>query len=100
MQNPEFIGGIEALYSWLNDAVQYPKSAQQQGISAKVFVEFVVNEDGSISEASPMPGISVSSDLDAEAVRVVLAMPAWKPGYVDGKPALFKFVLPVSFSPA
>jgi protein TonB len=94
-QQPEFPGGAEAMVKFIQRNLKYPKLAMRQGTEGKVFVSFVVNKDGSITDAEIAKGIS--ADCDAEAKRVVMLMPPWKVGKQNGKPVRCKFILPVSF---
>lgn len=80
---------------WVTKHMIYPKDAIINWIEGKVYVNFVINTDGSISEATILRGICPS--LDAEAKRVVLSMPAWEPGYQKGKPIRVSHTLPINF---
>ena len=95
-QQPEFPGGVQALYQYLADNINYPRVSRNNGSQGRVFVRFVVNADGSISGAEV---IRSSGDvyLDLEAVRVVSGMPRWKPGIQSGKAVKVYYTLPVSF---
>lgn len=92
---PAFEGGDEALMKWLGDNINYPQEAQDKKIEGRVEVRFFVNEEGKIEDATVVR--SVNKLLDEEAMRVVNAMPAWKPGTVDGQPVKVWFTLPVTF---
>ncbi|MBR6093018.1 MAG: M56 family metallopeptidase [Bacteroidales bacterium] len=92
---PEFPGGTTALFDFINKNVKYPKSARDKGIEGRVFVQFVVEKDGSLSSFTVLRG--VSDELDAEAIRVLKVMPKWKPGMNDGKPVRVQFVMPFNF---
>lgn len=92
---PEFPGGQAALLSYLRKNVNYPVAAQESGIQGRVIVQFVVNRDGSVTDAAVIR--SVSPVLDREAVRVILSMPRWKPGMQSGRPVRATYALPVSF---
>lgn len=94
-QPPTFPGGEAAMMKWLSNNLRYPDAAQQNGISGRVIVSFVVEKDGSISQASVAKG--VDKDLDAEAIRVVKKMPKWQPGKNNGQAVRTKFTLPVVF---
>lgn len=94
-QPPEFEGGMEAMYKFINKNMKYPASARRMNIEGSVFVGFVVDADGKISEAAVIKGIS--ADCDKEALRVVQMMPKWKPGKQSGRPVRVKFVLPIKF---
>ena len=80
---------------FLRQEVKYPKEAFKDGVQGRVVVQFVVEKDGSISEVEVVK--KVNEHLDAEAVRVVNAMPKWKPGKQKGEPVRVKFTLPVTF---
>ena len=92
---PEFSGGMVALMEYLQKSLKYPESAMKEGTQGRVIVQFVVEKDGSVSNVEVVR--SVSAVLDAEAVRVVSAMPAWTPGKQRGEVVRTKFTLPVTF---
>ena len=92
---PEFPGGEQAMMDFVAKNVQYPKEAMEKEISGRVLVGFIVEKDGSISETEVVKGIG--GGCDEEAVRVVKAMPKWKPGKQDGKPVRVHFILPLTF---
>lgn len=94
-QRADFPGGMEALYKFLNKNIRYPASARRMGVDGKVFVEFVVDKEGKISDIKVIKGLS--ADCDKEAIRLVEMMPPWKPGRQNGKPVKSKFVLPLAF---
>lgn len=93
---PEFPGGPEALMNFMQDNIKYPRMAREDKISGRVIVSFIVEKDGSIDDVNVLQ--SVDRSLDAEAVRVVKAMPKWKPAFVEGKPVRVQFNLPVKFT--
>lgn len=88
-------GGWSVWNKYLVDKVKYPAQARRMGVEGKVFVEFVVGKDGSITEAKVIKGIGAG--CDEEALRVVQAAPAWTPGKQRGKPVRQKMVLPITF---
>ena len=92
---PEFPGGELALRTFIGKAIVYPTVAQENGIQGKVFVTFVVNKDGSVSNAKIARGVDPS--LDAEALRVVATLPKWKPGKQRGVPVRVSYTVPISF---
>ena len=94
-QQAEFPGGQQALMKWLSNNIRYPESAQQNGVSGRVIVKFVVEKDGSINSATIVKG--VDKDLDNEALRVVKRMPKWQPGKNNGQAVRSYFTLPVTF---
>jgi TonB family protein len=94
-QVPEYTGGQDALINFLVKNVEYPKVAIESGIQGTVYVSFVVEKDGSVTDVKVKRG--VSAELDAEAVRVISLMPNWNPGMNGGKTVRVRFVLPVAF---
>ena len=92
---PEFPGGMVECMKFLGRNIQYPKISQENGIQGRVIVTFVINKDGSITEAKIAR--SVDYYLDKEALRVVSLMPKWKPGKINGKAVRVKYTLPVMF---
>jgi len=94
--NPEFPGGEANLYKYLADNLEYPYEARELNISGKVWVTFVVEKNGSITDVQVLRGIG--GGCDEEAVRVVKAMPKWTPGKQRGIPVRVQFVLSVKFT--
>jgi len=92
---PEFPGGELALRKYISLSIRYPKIAQDNSIQGKVYVNFVVNGDGSVSDAKVAR--SVDPSLDKEALRVVNNLPKWKPGKQRGKPARVLYTVPINF---
>lgn len=92
---PEFPGGTNALMKFLSANIKYPAISAEQGIQGSVYVSFIVERDGSISDVKNVRG--VSTELDQEAIRVVKTMPAWTPGKQNGKSVRVKFILPIRF---
>lgn len=94
-QQPGFKGGISAFYEYVGKKMKYPSQARRMGIEGKVFVQFVVGKDGSISDVKIMRGIGAG--CDEEAMRVIKNSPAWTPGKQRGKPVKVRMVLPITF---
>ena len=92
---PKFPGGDEGMMQFLNSEVKYPKEALEKGTQGRVVVTFIVNTDGSVSD--PKVVKSVNPALDAEAIRVVNAMPKWTPGKQNGHTVRVKFTIPIVF---
>lgn len=90
---PSFPGGN--VQKWISKNVKYPVLAMENGIQGKVFVQFVIERDGSITDVKVVRG--VDSSLDKEAIRVVKAMPKWTPGKQRGKAVRVSFTLPINF---
>ena len=94
-QQPEFPGGATAMYKWLNDHINYPAVAAEEGVQGRVIVEFVVSKTGAVENVRVLRGRHPA--LDKEAVRVVKAMPKWNPGRNNGNPVKVTYTLPVTF---
>ncbi|KAF0237126.1 MAG: outer membrane transport energization protein [Prolixibacteraceae bacterium] len=92
---PEYPGGEMALRQFIANSVKYPTDAQEKGIQGKVYVSFVVSKDGSVASAKIARGVNPS--LDAEALRVVNALPKWKPGMQKGKAVNVSYTVPINF---
>ena len=94
-EQPRYPGGTNALMTYLRDNIKYPAEAAKAGIQGKVIVQFVIGKDGTVRDVKPIR--NVSPELDAEAVRVVAAMPKWVPGYQRGEAVNVRYTLPVNF---
>jgi len=94
-QMAEFPGGTNALMKFLQQKLRYPAAASENGIEGRVAVSFVIEKDGSISNATVVKGVNPA--LDKEALRVVLSMPKWKPAKQAGKNVRFKYTVPITF---
>ncbi|MBX2968612.1 MAG: TonB family protein [Cyclobacteriaceae bacterium] len=88
-------GGMAAFYKYVGDKMKYPAQARRMGIEGKVFVEFVINRDGSITDVKAIKGIGAG--CDEEAIRVVQSAPPWNPGKQRGKPVRQRYVVPITF---
>ena len=95
-QDPEFPGGVEALYKYVQQNIKYPQLAKENNITGRVFVTFVVEKDGSVSNVKAARDIG--GGCGAEAVRVVKSMPKWTPGKQRGKAVRAAYTLPVNFN--
>ena len=95
-ERAQFVGGDRALMKWLNDNINYPiYAAAEMSIQGKVFVKFVVEKDGSITNIEITKSVHIS--LDKEAIRLVGKMPNWEPAIKDNKIVRSYFILPVTF---
>jgi periplasmic protein TonB len=94
-QNPEFEGGYNAMLAFLQQNMKYPANARRMQLEGTVYVSFIVNKNGSISDVKVMRGIM--AECDKEAVRVVQMMPPWKPGKQNGRNVNVRFTLPLKF---
>ncbi len=88
-------GGMPAFYKYVFDKMKYPPQARRMGIEGKVFVEFVIGKDGSITDVRAVKGIGAG--CDEEAVRVIQGAPPWSPGKQRGKSVKQRMVLPITF---
>lgn len=95
-EQPAFPGGVEEMYKYLGKAVKYPEMAKDAGISGTVYVTFEVDKEGNIKDVKVLRGIG--GGCDEEAIRVVKAMPKWKPGKQRGKAVRVQFNLPIKFT--
>lgn len=95
-QQPEFPGGIGAMYKWIGENLKYPSEARNNGLQGKVILQFTVEKDGSIASVKVVRD-GVGGGAGDEAVRVVKKMPAWKPGKQNGKTVRVQYTLPVTF---
>ncbi|MDH4471440.1 MAG: energy transducer TonB [Fluviicola sp.] len=95
----EFPGGREGLFNYLATTIQYPERAKKLKIGGRCYLQFVVETDGTVTNAKIMRGVPDCPECDAEALRVIGLMPKWKPGEVEGKPVRSNFNLPVTFKP-
>ena len=93
---PSFQGkGVDAFRQWIAQRLKYPEIAAENGISGKVFVQFVVEPNGMVDNVKVIRGVDPA--LDAEAVRVVKSSPKWKPGKQRGKAVRVAYTIPIVF---
>lgn len=92
---PEFPGGDLALRKYIAENVKYPEIAKENGLSGKVFVQFVINQRGEVENVKIARGVDPA--LDKEAIRVVQNLPKWKPGSQRGKPVKVSYTVPINF---
>nr|WP_321411228.1 energy transducer TonB [uncultured Carboxylicivirga sp.] len=95
-ENPQFKGGHESLVNYYKDNFVYPEESQKKGIQGTVFVLFIVEKDGSISNVYATN--SIDKYLEKEAVKFIKKMPNWEPGKKDGKTVRVLNVQPVKFA--
>lgn len=94
-KQPMFPGGIRAMYDFLGDNIKYPSAAANANVTGRVFISFIVDASGTISDVTVLKGIGFG--CDEEAVRVVSKFPKWTPGMQDEKPVSVKYNLPIMF---
>jgi len=92
---PKFIGGDQALIRFIGSNTVFPKAAVETGTGGRVFVSFVINESGKVTQVELLRG--VDHLLNMEALRVVSLMPDWTPGLKKGKPVKVKYQVPINF---
>ncbi len=95
-ESPSYPGGDEARIRFLQQNIQYPQMARESGIQGTVYVTFVVEKNGSVTDVRVLRGIG--GGCDEEAVRVIKAMPKWNPGKQRGKPVRVQFNMPIKFT--
>lgn len=93
---PEYIGGESAMYEFIGKNIKYPDEAKKEGIQGRVFLSFVVEKDGQISNVEILRGIG--GGCDEEAVRVLKSMPNWTPGQQRGVPVRVQYRMPIKFT--
>lgn len=94
-QMPEFPGGTEKLMIFIKKELKYPQEAYKNGVQGRVYVQFIVDIDGSIIDVKVIRG--VDQLLDEEAIRIIKLMPKWKPGKQNGTPVKVSMTVPVTF---
>ena len=92
---PQYIGGESAMMKYVSENIKYPEKAKEDGIQGRVFISFVVEKDGSVSNVKVVRGIG--GGCDEEAARVIAGMPKWQPGMQKGKPVRVNYMMPVFF---
>ncbi len=94
-QQPVYPGGMRAFYQFVQKKLKYPSQARRMGIEGRVFVQFVVDKKGNITEVVAVRGIGAGCDV--EAVRVIKSSPKWKAGKQRGKAVKVRMILPITF---
>ncbi len=92
---PQFPGGQDALMAYLSENIKYPAEAEAKAVQGRVVLSFTIDETGKPTDVNVLK--SVDAQLDAEAVRVIKAMPAWTPGQNGGKAVSVRYTFPVTF---
>ncbi len=93
---PEYPGGVNELYKYLGNNIKYPEKAKADNIQGRVFVNFVVEKDGEVSNVNVLRGIG--GGCDEEAIRVISSMSNWTPGKQRGEVVRVSYNLPIKFS--
>ncbi|ACU63925.1 M56 family metallopeptidase [Chitinophaga pinensis] len=93
---PTYPGGMDALSKYLGSSIRYPKKAQDHGTTGTIFVSFVIDSEGNVSNAKTVGNVH-GDGLEEESIRVVSSMPKWNPGKQDGQAVSVAFTLPIKF---
>ncbi|MEQ8810719.1 MAG: TonB family protein [Imperialibacter sp.] len=92
---PDPVGGMAEFMAFLGKNIRYPKSGIRNDIQGKVYVQFIVDEQGNLTDLKVIKGIN--EDFDSESLRVLSKAPAWKPGRQGGRPVKVRMVLPIIY---
>jgi TonB family protein len=95
-EQPEFPGGSTELYKIIGERLEYPAKAREMGIEGRVFIQFIIDENGQVTDAKPVKGIGAG--CDEAAAKVISELPAFIPGKQRGKNVKVRMVLPVVFT--
>ncbi|MDQ2658520.1 MAG: M56 family metallopeptidase, partial [Bacteroidota bacterium] len=95
-EQPEFPGGYDKMIAFIQENLRYPSNARQQGIEGTVYVSFIVEKDGAVTDSKVIRGIS--PECDQEVIRMMKLSPNWLPGKQGGEPVRVRFVLPIKFA--
>lgn len=93
----QFPGGQSAMLKFFADHLKYPERAKELNLEGKSYIQFVVTEKGNITNPKVKKGVPDCPECDKEAIRLVLSMPKWKPGKIDGKPVKSHMIVLVKF---
>lgn len=96
MIDPEFMNGAAEMQYWISSNVHYPQEAMEYGDQGRVYLDFIIEPDGSVSNVNIVRGVSEA--LDYEAARVIYSMPKWKPATCNGVPVRTEVRLPIVFT--
>ncbi|NRA12276.1 MAG: energy transducer TonB [Crocinitomicaceae bacterium] len=94
---PEYVGGVEAMFTFINDNIKYPKYERSNGIQGNVYVRFTVEKDGNLSNIKILKSVTGSKNFDAEVVRIINKMQKWTSGENRGKKVRTYMTLPIRF---
>ncbi|BDD11567.1 protein TonB (plasmid) [Fulvitalea axinellae] len=92
---PEFPGGINKFYKYVSNKLKYPSQARRQHVEGKVYIQFIVERDGSLTDIKVAKGIG--GGCDDEAIRVLKSSPRWQPGKQRGRPVRVRMIIPIVF---
>ena len=95
-QVPAFPGGLPAFYKYIGSSLKYPRVARILGLTGKVYLTFVIDKDGTVTDVKPVK--CLGAGCESEAVRVVSMSPKWSPGIQKGRPVRVHYTMPITFS--
>jgi protein TonB len=95
-KSAEPVGGLEGFYKWVGRSLRYPVDARRMGIQGKVFVKFIIEMDGAITNVELVAGFG-NIEINQEAIRIISIMPKWIPGTQSGRPIRQTYTLPIAF---
>ncbi len=95
---PSFPGGEDEMMQYIRKNIIYPQIEKEADVMGTVYVGFVIDLDGSITDVTVLKGVTDGPGLDAEAVRIIKQMPKWNPGIQYGHTVKCKFTLPIKYS--
>lgn len=91
------VGGFVEFYKYINANMQYPRQARRMGVEGRVFLSFVVEKDGSLTDLQIVEGQGIGAGCDEEAIRLLKNAPRWNPGTQGGKPVRQHYTVPIHF---
>lgn len=95
-QEPGYPGGIPAFSKYISSSLKYPQVARLIGLTGRIFVSFVVDKDGTVTDVKPLD--CLGAGCESEAIRVVSMSPNWTPGFFKGKAVRVAYTIPISFN--
>jgi protein TonB len=95
---PEFPGGTEAMMKYLSRNIKYPQTERDSGVSGTVYINFIIDKSGAVTEVKPLREVKNGPGLTNEAVRVIKSMPSWKPAMQGNDTVRVSFTLPIKFN--
>lgn len=95
-QEPEFVGGMEKFWEYVKNNIKYPSPALKDKVEGKVYLTFIVEKNGSLTDIKVVRGIG--SGCDEEAIRLIKECPKWNPGIQNGRNVRVQYMAPISFN--
>ena len=93
---PEYPGGQDAMMQFISRNIKYPRKSAREGIEGRVYINFIVNLQGKVEDVQVTKGLA--EDIDAEAIRVIQLLEGFSPAQQNGKPVLYRYVVPIKFT--